>query len=559
MRNMKRKIVSVVIAFFAMAVVFSETVSMPAIALGNDNNGNPSAKKVPAGFVYVEGGTFMMGNKDGDDDEKSVHSVTLDSFYMCDHEVTQKEFRDVIGSIPGYSTGDNSPVDEVTWFDAIEYCNELSLKEGLTPCYTNRNFTWICDFSANGYRLPTEAEWEYAARGGKNSKGYMYSGTNDLNFVPWYEYGVIGIDDVGRISNTPKQRIPNELGIYDMSGSVWEWCWDWYGAYSKNEQKNPCGASQGTERVLRGGASDYCDSTACRVTNRSYYTPGDYNELDGYYYIGFRVVRSANVANFSGEKHNAANSKEQSRSDDWVFVCGGNFKMGNDDGKNDEKPVHEVRLNSFYMCNHEVTQKEYRDVMGNNPSCFIGDNKPVECVTWYDAIEYCNALSLKEGLTPCYNMLRGKLYCNTSANGYRLPTEAEWEYAARGGKKNNGYAYSGSNSIGNIAWYDENSGNSTHDVKTKSPNEFGIYDMSGNVFEWCWDWYDEYESAYKINPDESRYQIEPVWSSRLFRVLRGGAYHCDPSNCRVTGRQKLDPYSGDTYCDIGFRVVRSAK
>ena len=208
-----------------------------------------------------------------------------------------------------------------------------------------------------------------------------------------------------------------------------------------------------------------------------------------------------------------------------------------------------VELPSFYIGKYQVTQKEWQDVMGNNPSHFKGDNRPVEQVSWYDAVEFCNKLSEKEGLTAAYILSGANLTCNWSANGYRLPTEAEWEYAARGGNKSRNYMYSGSNKARDVAWYGFFIGRQTHDVGTKSPNELGIYDMSGNVWEWCWDWYagSYYKSSPSSNPKGP--------SSGSYRVLRGGSWSNGDGSCRVDNRDYNSP--GNCYSDLGFRLVRT--
>lgn len=261
--------------------------------------------------------------------------------------------------------------------------------------------------------------------------------------------------------------------------------------------------------------------------------------LDEYY---------SNIQNSSAFNDDSA-SEDPVEYPDMIFVEGGTFQMGNIGGEDDEKSVHSVTVSSFYMCDHEVTQEEYRKIMGTNPSYDIGDNLPVNQSSWYNAIEYCNARSLQEGLTPCYAISGDSTTCNFSANGYRLPTEAEWEYAARGGKKSNGYTYSGSNSIRNVAWYSDNAKGWTQDVKTKSPNELGLYDMSGNVWEWCWDRYGEYPSSSQTNPTGA--------SSGSDRVIRGGTCNGYYSFCSVAFRLGYNP--SDSNIPAGFRVVHSAQ
>ena len=247
-------------------------------------------------------------------------------------------------------------------------------------------------------------------------------------------------------------------------------------------------------------------------------------------------------------------------SDGFVVVDGGTFQMGSNDVWI-AKPEHTVTVSSFCICDHEVTQKEYLDVTGKNPSYYKGDDKPVGQISWYDAVEYCNVRSIKTGLTPCYTIKRGinnnsdqdtkkwTVTCNFAANGYRLPTEAEWEYAARGGKKSKGYKYSGSDNLGDVAWYNENSRFEVHDVKTKYPNELGLYDMNGNVSEWCWDWYEKYTSSIQNNPSGA--------SSGSTRIVRGGGCMEAIFSCPVSFRNQ---YSSD-FCNStqGFRVVRSAQ
>ena len=223
-----------------------------------------------------------------------------------------------------------------------------------------------------------------------------------------------------------------------------------------------------------------------------------------------------------------------------IAVKGGTFNMGaqstdpsgtNYDGDAfpSEEPVHSVTLSDYYIGETEVTQELWEAVMGSNPSNSSGNQKPVEKVSWNDCKEFIEKL----------NQLTGK--------NFRLPTEAEWEYAARGGNKSKGYKYSGSNTIGNVAWYKDNSSHTTHDVKTKSPNELGIYDMSGNVWEWCEDWYGNYSSGSQTNP------AGPSTGSR--RVNRGGGWYGNAGYCRVSDRFEGIP--GGNNFSLGLRLCLS--
>jgi formylglycine-generating enzyme required for sulfatase activity len=230
-----------------------------------------------------------------------------------------------------------------------------------------------------------------------------------------------------------------------------------------------------------------------------------------------------------------------------VWIAGGTFRMGSISGEADEEPVHTVQVNGFFIGRAEVTQKEYLDILGTNPSFLKGNTLPVVNITWFDAIEYCNKLSLKQGLTPAYSGSNENIVCNFTANGYRLPTEAEWEYAARGGNRDTlRFPYAGGNTVGLLGWYADNSGREPHDVESKSPNSLGLYDMSGNVWEWCWDWYGPYSGDSATNP-----LGEPAGT---WRVTRGGSWNTSADQLRSTYRSYSAPSM--RYYDLGFRIIR---
>ena len=215
-----------------------------------------------------------------------------------------------------------------------------------------------------------------------------------------------------------------------------------------------------------------------------------------------------------------------------VRVEGGTFRMGatseqEDDAYSDEKPVHSVTLSSYYIGKTEVTQALWQAVMGSNPSYYKGADLPVECVSWDDCQEFIQKL----------NSLTGR--------NFRLPTEAEWEFACRGGNNSRGYIFSGSNYIDNVAWYTDNSRVNTHPVATKSPNELGIYDMSGNVWGWCSDWYGDYSSDAQTNPKGP--------GSGSNRVCRGGSWNYIVRICRSSFRDSYGPTGRDYY--LGLRLA----
>lgn len=246
-------------------------------------------------MVLVDGGTFRMGSED-EADERPVHTVTVGDFLMGRTEVTQEQYTGILGNNPSlFTQGSDArrqPVERVTWFDAVEYCIRLSLQDGLEPVYTlaQRNpeagypikaAEVTQDRTKNGYRLPTEAEWEWASRGGKLSRGTLLSGGNDPALVAWTD-GTAGPGPVAA-------KQPNELGLYDLSGNVWEWCSDWYGKYPAEAKADPSGPPQGILRVGRGG-SWHAAAWNARVTARSFDNPGARSAN-----LGFRVVRTVSL------------------------------------------------------------------------------------------------------------------------------------------------------------------------------------------------------------------------------------------------------------------------
>lgn len=281
---MRRRIYQILAVFLLVGIAAGGAVG-PASAAG-----------WPGEMVWVQGGTFVIG--DGRrKDATPARPVTVGGFYIGRCEVTVDEYAAFCIATGRWSplglweSEGNLPVVNVTWYDAVAYCNWLSGKDGLRPAYSRDGKAFVCDFTADGYRLPTEAEWEYAARGGGKSRGYTHSGGNDVDAVAWYksnagESGKPALHPVGT-------KRPNELGLSDMSGNAWEWCWDWYdaGYYAGGPGDNPHGPPAGEIHVQRGGCA-FWEETYTRVAYRGHFFWG---RERGYYNrdLGFRVARTA--------------------------------------------------------------------------------------------------------------------------------------------------------------------------------------------------------------------------------------------------------------------------
>lgn len=243
-----------------------------------------------------------------------------------------------------------------------------------------------------------------------------------------------------------------------------------------------------------------------------------------------------------------------------VDIEGGTFQMGSEE-KNDSSPVHNVTVSTFQMMRTEVPQWLYTAVMGKEGEEIRtkGDNFPVDRISWNRAVAFCNKLSIIAGLTPCYSGEGRAITCNFNANGYRLPTEAEWEYAARGGKNNSPFKYSGSDTIDEVAWYRGNAKNKISEVAKKAPNALGLYDMSGNVCEWCWDLYNGNYENVKVQKDPTGFIPENPEGYYSKRIIRGGTYLDSREYLTVWYRENTanDNMPNDGF--TGFRLVRSIR
>ena len=424
-------------------------------------------------MVYVEGGTFTMGGtaeqgSDAEDDEYPTHRVTLSSYYIGKYEVTQALWEYVMLYNGKAADGTQLVPIQPYFYDAPD--SDCGKGENYPVYYISYDdivgyfLPRLNKITGKKFRLLTEAEWEYAARGGNKSKGYKYSGSNNIDAVAWYNAD--RIYEVGR-------KAPNELGLYDMSGNVAEWCSDWYGSYTEEAQTNPTGPFSGSYRVIRGGSCFY-ETVVCRVSYRERTQSDDWDDD-----WGVRLAISVEDDDDNDNENGNENDKPEPPTtnetdifstvsyDEMVYVEGGTFTMGgtpeqDPDTNDDEYPTHSVTLSSYYIGKYEVTQGLWKTVMGSIPSYVkdTEDNLPVYFATRSMSLEFIKKLNEQTG------------------RKFRLPTEAEWEYAARGGNKSKGYKYSGNNNIDDVAWNIDNSDISRHKVGCKASNELGLYDIA---------------------------------------------------------------------------------
>jgi formylglycine-generating enzyme required for sulfatase activity len=492
------------------------------------------------GMVLIPAGKFLMGSpasEMGRHPGETQHEVTITKpYYMGKYEVTQEQWERVQGNNPSRIKGAKFPVTNVSWHDCQEFIKKLNEK------------------TKGDYRLPTEAEWEYACRAG-TSTPYSFGESlpkSDAN------YGALeaNTEVVGSYK-------PNAFGLFDMHGNVWEWCQDWYGYYPALAVTDPEGPASGTGRVFRGGSIGNHQSFA-RSSNRNFNPPIFQNNL-----LGFRLVRKAGIKNavvptvtkpdpaekipakgdllespFSDAKAKEKQKeiairlqKEVEEKEDlgkgnkleMVLIPSGKFRIGSppfEMGRLTGETQHEVTITKpYYMGKYEVTQEQWENVMGDNPSATKGAKLPVTNVSWHDCQEFIKKL-------------------NTKTNGgYRLPTEAEWEYACRAGTTT-AYSYGASltKSDANI------DGASIKPIGNYKPNAFGLFDMHGNVWEWCEDWYSDYSAGSVTDPNS------PATGEN--RVMRGGSFVINESFARSSTRGILSPASRSG--GGGLRLARTA-
>ena len=486
----------------------------------------------------IPAGEFMMGLQE----LGPQHKVRITKpFYLGVTEVTQEQYEKVMGKNPSKFKGAGNPVEQVSWDDAVEFCKRLSAEEGKT------------------YRLATEAEWEYACRAGTTTRYSFGDDPASLGEYAWYS------DNSDGKTHPVGEKKPNAWGLHDMHGSVGEWCADWH---------EPWRPETGSLQVYRGGDWFY-GPRRCRSSSRTMCKPG-YRGI----YLGFRVAvgekpdpdaleeaKAAMEEGVAGQKAalKAAIEEAVAAQKDCgrrlglpveitnsigmklKLIPAGEFMMGS--GKSpqelvrllgmredatkwftDEQPQHRVRITKpFYLGVYEVTQAEYEKVMGEDPSNFKGPSHPVEQVSWNDAVEFCKRLSAKEGKT------------------YRLPTEAEWEYACRAGSTTLYSFGDDPASLGQHAWHRGNSHGVARRAGQKKPNTWGLHDMHGNVWEWCADWWAE--DYYAVSPTDD----PPGPETTTYRVIRGGCWWDGARLCRAACRSRYVPR--DRIVCLGFRVA----
>ncbi len=557
-------------------------------------------------MVAIKGGTFLMGSPDMEEKryshESPQHWVKVQPFFLCKYPITQAQWQAVMGNNPANFKGNNRPVEKVSWDDAVAFCQKLSLKMG--RCY----------------RLPSEPEWEYACRAGTTTPFYFGETiTPDLvNYDGNYTYASAS-KGVWRQQTTDVGSFPpNAFGLYDMHGNVYEWCQD---VYHENYNGAPSNSSawesggDSNRRMLRGGCW-YFNSRSCRSASRNFDVPGRRDV-----YIGFRValvpaaisapvlptpsvlsqpstVVAAPVLPTSSFQFTTVTvdargeivSRQQGQADvfaeklgnnvslEMVSIKGGTFLMGSPDTEKErdsgESPQHRVTVQPFFLGKYPITQAQWQAVMGNNPAEFKGNNRPVENLSWNNALwqtlmgknpaEFMgnNPAEFKENNRPVENVSWNDAvkFCQKlsqiTGRNYRLPSEAEWEYACRAGTTTPFHFGETitpdlANYYGNYTYASEPKGQyrkQTTDVGSFPPNAFGLYDMHGNVCEWCQDiWHENYNgatsdgSAWESGGDSNR------------RLQRGGSWNYFPSYCRSATRDSYGP--DNRHYNIGFRVA----
>jgi sulfatase modifying factor 1 len=599
---------------------------MLLIAVGCDDS-SEITNTIGMKLNKIPAGTFMMGSpeteKDRQDDEYQ-HKVSISKpFYIQTTEVTQGQWKAVMGTEPWkgkqyVKEGLNYAASYVSWDDAVAYCKKLSEIEDKT------------------YRLPTEAEWEYACRAGTETAWSFGNDEKAFGDYAWYDENTYDIGE--EYAHEVGQKKPNAFGLYDMHGNVYEWCHDSYEEdyYKQSPEKDPQGPTSGDLRVCRGRPRGFVfrlPRSAVRGMGGAFW--GDSK-------LGFRLVRELDDSeplrtqaaaitaaitaaigkgdwetvlaldpdNEAGTKLKAAAVAAALATGDWKAVLAldatnseglrmqaaftekavaaalvkgdwkevlaldatnseglrmqahelapitntigmkfnkipaGTFTMGSpegEEGRRDIETQHKVTISKpFYMQTTEVTQEQWKEVMGTEPwkgKSYVkaGPNYAASYVSWNDALEYCKKLSEKEGKT------------------YRLPTEAEWEYACRSGTKTRWSFGDDEKALGDYAWYQENAWDIdekyAHQVELKKPNAFGLYDMHGNVFEWCHDYYEE--DYYKQSPAK-----DPTGpTSGYFHVLRGNSWNQYTRDTRSAVRSR-DGSVHRRSPSYGFRLVR---
>lgn len=474
----------------------------------------------------VRPGRFQMGSPASERERGANEDpveVEMSPYWLGTMQVTQAQWGAVMPSNPSYFKGPDLPVESISWHAAAAFIKVLARRFPL-----ERGWEWA---------LPTEAQWEYACRSGASTAFSFGASLNGeaANCNGNYPYGTtVRGPYVGR-TRTVGSYQPNNWGFSDMHGNVWEWCSDWY-APQLSGGYDPAGPLSGNERVVRGGSWDH-GAMQCRAAYRSSRLPSDGND-----FMGFRVAVVPTV-------RRAGDAKV-------VFLPDGNllklcwiprgwFRMGSPESEAgrspNEGPVDVEITQGFWMSSTQVTQAQWHALMRNNPSHHVGRRLPVENVTWDDALTFCG--SLQRSVSP------GTEWAGWS---WRLPTEAEWEYACRAGTRTAfsfGPSLNGedANCDGAAPYGTTHKGpvtGSTRGVCGYAPNAWGLYDMHGNVWEWCADWFSE-NLAGGLDPKGPRTGEQ--------RVLRGGSWRDGASYCRSGFRFWAEPHGVGEY--VGFRVV----